>query len=460
MSKLQDIKERVNSRVDEAKAAVSAHVDGAKAAMSERVGAVKETVAEKQAAYEAWRLTPTQKALLILIVVLASMIMGYKQWIDLDAEIAQEQGAKVAPPTFSEHVAEQMSVVGGMVRRKAVDVIGEKAVANTERKLAYLGDKTKKGISRTAEAASDAAHSAFTTATTAAGAAADAANLAANTAADVAVTTARETGGKAKELAIATKDKTVNAVQSVRDEYQRKKDAEQAEKDRAAQEIADRERARELTAQTNVNIIDGNERFMKNDLAKADELFRSAVSTSQTGEQQYRAWRGVAMVAQLQGRGKDERTAGQQMLELSVSDKDKANAYAAIANGEFALGNYSPAIIAHRQSAQFHNADGNVRMAWTTLAEAAKIARANVGDYKTSANTIKEAWDLVDAAQLDDFSKREAKWNLCLDYADNCRLQGDRRGQVNWNREACDYNPAWKQTADMIERELRDKGLL
>ena len=259
------------------------------------------------------------------------------------------------------------------------------------------------------------------------------------------------------------KDKVLGMIgadspkEKAKEEKPKKPDAKKTEKEKKKSEQAAR-RDKEMKAEEAIK--QGNQLLLSGKNAEADEAFRNAVETAQSNEQKYKAWRGRAMAAKMMGQGDAELSFGNAMLELAESDGDKANAHEAKGNGYENVQRYPEAVTSYQEASALYMKAGNTDMGWTTLVSCAKVMRRGLNDYVGAAEVIGRAWEIVDKSSMDEVAKRDAKWMLCLEYADNSRMSGDRQAQLNWNREAVKYNPDWKQNADMIERELKNQGVI
>lgn len=207
-------------------------------------------------------------------------------------------------------------------------------------------------------------------------------------------------------------------------------------------------------------IKQGNQSLLRKNYAEAGESFKNAAELAQSNEKKYRALRGRAMASKMLGQGEAECAFGKAMLEFASNDGEKANAYEAMGNGYENLQGYFDAVNAYQKASELYKAAGNTEMAWTTQVSCSKVMRRGLNDYVGASQSIGRAWEIVDKSTMEEGAKRDIKWMLCLEYADNCRLAGDRYGQLNWNREAVKYNPDWKQNAMMIERELKTQGVI
>lgn len=257
--------------------------------------------------------------------------------------------------------------------------------------------------------------------------------------------------------AVEAKDFVKEKAVELYEEFTKKEDKAKADKKETPKEKKKSEQAaqRENEMKAEDFIKQGNQSLLSGENIMADESFRNALSFAQSDEMKYKAWRGRAMAAKMMSQGEAELSAGKAMLGLSESDADKANSYEALGNGYENMQSYPEAVNAYQQAAALYQKSGNIDMAWSTLAACGKVMRRGLNDYVGASQSIGRAWEVVDKSQMDAGSKNNAKWMLCLEYADNCRMAGDRYGQINWNREAVKYNPGWKQTADMLEREIK-----
>ena len=153
-----------------------------------------------------------------------------------------------------------------------------------------------------------------------------------------------------------------------------------------------------------------------------------------------------------------EYQAGQNMLSLSPGDRDKANAYEAIAHGQKLRKNYADAISGYQQAAENYLKAGDGSIACTALVEEARILRYYRQDFSGAEKILAQAADIVEKGPVEEGREKVLKWMVCLERADNCKLAGDGAGQVFWHRAAVQYNPAWKETADWVERQVEQQG--
>jgi len=277
-----------------------------------------------------------------------------------------------------------------------------------------------------------------------------------------------KTEGKSEEKAPKgfvdeMKDKVLGMIgvdspkEKAKEKKPQKPEEKKTEKEKKKSEQAAR-RDKEMKAEEAIK--QGNQFLVSGKNAEADESFRSALENAQSNEQKYKAWRGRAMAAKMMGQGDAELSFGNAMLELAESDGDKANAHEAKGNGYENVQRYPEAVTSYQEASALYMKAGNTDMGWTTLISCAKVMRRGLNDYVGAAEVIGQAWEIVDKSTMDEVAKRDAKWMLCLEYADNCRMAGDRHGQLNWNKEAIKYNPDWKQNAAIIERELKSQGVI
>lgn len=202
---------------------------------------------------------------------------------------------------------------------------------------------------------------------------------------------------------------------------------------------------------------EGNERLLKEPL-KADQLFQDALKEAATTDQKIKAWYGRAMAGKVLDNGEMEYQAGQSILSLSPGDRDKANAYEAIAHGQKLRKNYADAISGYQQAAADYLKAGDGSMACTMLVEEARILRYYRQDFAGAEKRLAEAASIAEKSAIEEGREKVLKWMLCLERADNCKLAGDSAGQVFWHRAAVQYNPAWKETADWVERQVDQQG--
>lgn len=202
---------------------------------------------------------------------------------------------------------------------------------------------------------------------------------------------------------------------------------------------------------------EGNEHLLKEPL-KADQSFQEALKEATTTDQKIKAWYGRAMVGKVLDNGDMEYQAGQNMLSLSPGDRDKANAYEAIAHGQKLRKNYADAISGYQQAAEDYLKVGDGSIACTVLVEEARILRYYRQDFSGAEKILAQAADVVEKGPVEEGREKVLKWMLCLERADNCKLAGDSAGQVFWHRAAVQYNPAWKETADWVERQVEQQG--
>ena len=125
---------------------------------------------------------------------------------------------------------------------------------------------------------------------------------------------------------------------------------------------------------------EGNEHLLKEPL-KADQSFQEALHEATTTDQKIKAWYGRVMVGKVLDNGEMEYQAGQNMLSLSPGDRDKANAYEAIAHGQKLRKNYADAISGYQQAAENYLKAGDGSIACTALVEEARILRYYRQDF-------------------------------------------------------------------------------
>ena len=214
---------------------------------------------------------------------------------------------------------------------------------------------------------------------------------------------------------------------------------------------------RAADAKFNDLMRDGNEKLLE-EPAKADQKFQEALKEAQTADQKVKAWYGRAMAAKVMENGELEYQAGQTILTIAQTTRDKANAYEAIAHGRYLRQSYGEAVSNYQQAADDYIKSGDASMACTMLVEAARILRYNMQDYSGAERILAKAGEAVDKGSVEEIREKVIKWMLCLERADNCKLAGDGAGQVFWNRAAVQYNPAWKETADWVERQVEVQG--
>ena len=202
---------------------------------------------------------------------------------------------------------------------------------------------------------------------------------------------------------------------------------------------------------------EGNEHLLKEPL-KADQSFQEALHEATTTDQKIKAWYGRVMVGKVLDNGEMEYQAGQNMLSLSPGDRDKANAYEAIAHGQKLRKNYADAISGYQQAAENYLKAGDGSIACTALVEEARILRYYRQDFSGAEKILAQAADIVEKGPVEEGREKVLKWMVCLERADNCKLAGDGAGQVFWHRAAVQYNPAWKETADWVERQVEQQG--
>ncbi|MGP1584900.1 MAG: hypothetical protein ACTTH3_00140 [Schwartzia sp. (in: firmicutes)] len=220
---------------------------------------------------------------------------------------------------------------------------------------------------------------------------------------------------------------------------------------------SDRRTTREENAKFTQLLQEGNEHLLKEPL-KADQLFQDALKEASTTDQKSKAWYGRVMAGKVLDNGEMEYQAGQNMLSLSPEGRDKANAHEAIAHGQKLRKNYADAISGYQQAADDYLKAGDGSMACTMLVEAARILRYYRQDFPEAEKTLAQASDVVEKGPIEEGREKVLKWMLCLERADTCKLAGDGAGQIFWHRAAVKYNPAWKETADWVERQIQEQG--
>lgn len=172
---------------------------------------------------------------------------------------------------------------------------------------------------------------------------------------------------------------------------------------------------------------EGNEHLLKEPL-KADQSFQEALKEATTTDQKIKAWYGRAMVGKVLDNGDMEYQAGQNMLSLSPGDRDKANAYEAIAHGQKLRKNYADAISGYQQAAEDYLKVGDGSIACTVLVEEARILRYYRQDFSGAETILAQAADVVEKGPVEEGREKVLKWMLCLEWADNCKLSGDSAG--------------------------------
>lgn len=200
---------------------------------------------------------------------------------------------------------------------------------------------------------------------------------------------------------------------------------------------------------------EGNDQLLREPM-KADQLFQEALQQGTAPEQQLKALYGRVMVGKVTENAELEYQAAQGMLALAQADKDRANAHEALAHAQRLRQNYKEASLAYQQAAASYIKAGSTSIACTTLVESSRLLRRYLQDFAGAEQALAQAWEAVTKGALEDAEVKVLLWTLCLERADNCRLAGDGQGQVFWHREAVKYNPAWKPTADMVERQLKE----
>ncbi len=207
-------------------------------------------------------------------------------------------------------------------------------------------------------------------------------------------------------------------------------------------------------------LIDEGNKALFSDRTKADKAFKDALDYARTDEQKFKAWAGRNIVAKLLENGDVESIAAKNMMELAKTDREKANALEATADAAVLMKDYQTAVKSYHEAVDYHKKNKNIDMAWTALMEEARIMRQYIGDFDGAEKAMTSAWDIVEKSSMDEGEKNHAKWNICINRADAARLVGDAKGQVKWNREATKYDPSWQTTADIVENELKSKGLI
>ena len=222
-----------------------------------------------------------------------------------------------------------------------------------------------------------------------------------------------------------------------------------------------KKRPRSKTRAENVKFTqllqEGNEHLLKEPL-KADQLFQEALKEASTTDQKSKAWYGRVMAGKVLDNGEMEYQAGQNMLSLSPEGRDRANAHEAIAHGQKLRKNYADAISGYQQAADDYLKAGDGSMACTMLVEKARILRYYRQDFPEAEKTLAKAADVADQGPIEEGREKVLKWMLCLERADTAKLAGDGAGQIFWHRAAVQHNPAWKETADWVERQIQEQG--